>query len=134
MYVPNAEIAVEQKQTWQVLSGLRRAPKRAVPKSWWLGIGLLTLSVLVLYVHTVGREASLLTMQNEIKNLERENTDLRWSLASLQNPENVETKAENVLGMQEPKDVVFMQKPDKLVPPPQVNQIPPPPAVIHEGF
>lgn len=135
MYLPDSAplIAAEQKQAWQVISGLRRAPKRAVPKSWWLGIGALTLATLVLYVHTVGAEAALVSKQKDIQQLKKANTAQRTYLASLQNPQNIENKATQQLGMQEPKEVVFLPKP-VLQAKPAVNQIPPPPAVVHEGF
>ena len=93
MHLPNAAVAVEQKQTWQVLSGMRRAPRRAVPRSWSMGLAALVLGVLGLYVHTVGQEAALNHTQQEIKQLKETNTQLRSQLAGLENPGRVENEA-----------------------------------------
>ena len=133
MHLPNASVAVEQKHAWQVLSGIRRAPRRAVPKSWWVGLTALLVSVLALYVHTVGEEAKLNHTQRELQLLKQETVLLRSQLASLQNPSNVEKKATQALNMEAPREVVYMQEPAQVAAP-QVNRIPPPPAVIHEGF
>ena len=133
MHLPHAAVAYEQKQTWQVLSGIRRAPRRAVPKSWLVGLGALFVSVVVLYVHTVGQEAALNRTQQEIKQLKAQSTEMRRELASLQNPSRVESVATRSLAMEAPAEVVYM-KPPTQVAAPAVNRIPPPPAVIHEGF
>lgn len=133
MYVPNTAVAVEQKQTWQVLSGIRRAPRRAVPRAWTLGLAALILGNLVLYVHTVGQEAALNRDQQMLKQMMEENTEARAHLANLENPNRVETEATNKMGMEAPREVVYMPA-ASTVAAPQVNRIPPPPAVIHEGF
>ena len=133
MHLPNASVAYEQKQTWQVLSGLRRAPRRAVPKSWLVGLVALFLSVVVLYVHTVGQEAALNRTQQEIKQLKAQSTEMRRELASLQNPSRVENVATRSLAMEAPQEVVYM-KPPTLVAAHAVHRIPPPPALVHEGF
>jgi cell division protein FtsB len=128
------ELAQEQKQAWQVISGRRLMPKRAVPKSWMLGVGFLVLAVLALYVHTVAQEAGLNKLQREIHKLREENVAKRSQLASIQNPRKIDDLARNDLGMQEPKEVVFLNQPVSSMQAPKANLIPPPPAVIHEGF
>lgn len=133
MHLPNAAVAIEQKQTWQVLSGVRRAPRRAVPRAWLVGLAALFLGVVVLYVHTVGQEAALNATQKEIRMLKAQSTEMRREVAHLQNPQRVETEATRKLAMEAPAEVVYMKEPAKLSAP-AVNQIPPPPAVIHEGF
>jgi cell division protein FtsB len=133
MHLPNAAVAVEQKQTWQVLSGVRRAPRRAAPRAWTMGLAALILGVLVLYVHTVGQEATLNHTQKEIKQLKETNTQLRSQLAGLENPGRVENVAVQKLAMEAPREVVYMPAANKVAAP-RVNRIPPPPAVIHEGF
>jgi cell division protein FtsB len=133
MHLPNAAVAVEQKQTWQVLSGIRRAPRRAVPKAWWVGLAALVLGVLGLYVHTVQTEAALNKTQQDIRAMKQEATAMRAQLANLQNPRQVEAKATQALQMEAPREVVYMKTPTK-VEAPAVNRIPPAPAMPHEGF
>jgi hypothetical protein len=133
MYAPNTAVAAEQKQTWQVLSGIRRAPRRAVPRAWTIGLAALILGNLVLYVHTVGQEAALNRDQQMLKQMMEENTEARSHLASLESPTRVENEAVQKLAMEAPREVVYMPPANKVAAP-QVNRIPPPPAVIHEGF
>jgi cell division protein FtsB len=111
MHLPNAAVAVEQKQTWQVLSGIRRAPRRAVPKAWWMGLAALVLGVLGLYVHTVQTEAALNKTQQDIRAMKQEATAMRAQLANLQNPRQVEAKATQALQMEAPREVVYMKTP-----------------------
>jgi hypothetical protein len=133
MHLPNAAVAVEQKQTWQVLSGIRRAPRRAVPRAWTFGLAALLLGTLALYVHTVGQEAALNREQQLIRQMKEDNTHLRATLSGLESPLRIGNMATRNLAMEEPREVVYMPAAGKVAAP-QVNRIPPPPAVIHEGF
>lgn len=133
MYAPNAAVEAEHKPSWQVISGLRRAPRRAVPRSWYLGLAALVLANLVLYVHTVTTEVQLNREQAELRQLKEQNTARRAYVAQIQNPRRIESVATRQLAMQEPKEVVYLTQPVK-VSAPKVNVIPAPPAVVHEGF
>lgn len=134
MYVPNAALEPETaKPSWQVIPGLRRAPRRAVPRAWYMGLAALVLANLVLYVHTVTTEVNLNLAQTELRKLKERNTAMRAQQASMQNPSRIEKVAIGTLAMQEPKEVVYLTQPVK-VSAPRVNVIPAPPAIIHEGF
>lgn len=133
MYLPEAPAVAAEQRAWQVLHGPRRAPRRAVPRSWWVGLAALVLSVLVLYVHTVSQEAHLQSEKRAIAELKEANLDKRTQLAGLQNPRRIETVATRHLAMKEPKEVVFLPQTSSAKAP-RINQIPPPPVIVHEGF
>lgn len=133
MYAPHAAVEAEPKPHWQVISGLRRAPRRAVPRAWYIVLAALVLANLVLYVHTVTTEVQLNRTQAELRQLKERNTAMRAYQAQIQNPRRIEQVATRKLAMQEPKEVVYLTQPVK-VGAPKVNVIPAPPAVVHEGF
>lgn len=130
----HAQPEAQPQGQWRVLNGARRgAPRRMVPRSWWLTMGGLMVATLVLYVHTVNQEFRLTHMKDDLRHMNEELTELRSEKARLQNPSNIDDVARKTLAMQPPQDVVFMTPP-KVAKQGAPNRIPLPPAVIHEGF
>jgi cell division protein FtsB len=128
-----SEPAATPNAQWRVLNGVRRAPRRPIPKSWWITVLGMLAAVLVLYVHTVNQEFRLTRLKDDLRHMNEQLTELRSEKAKLQNPRNIDDLARKNLAMQPPADVVFMAPP-KLTKANQANRIPMPPAVIHEGF
>jgi hypothetical protein len=138
MYVSDAaqpapEAAAQPTGQWRVLTGVRRAPRRVIPRTWWLAVTGLLAATLVLYVHTVSQEFRLSKMKDDLRQMKEELTVLRSEKARVENPRNIDDLARKTLAMQVPADVVFIAPP-KLNKPAPANRIPLPPAVIHEGF
>jgi hypothetical protein len=128
-----SEHASSPNGQWRVLNGARRAPRRTIPKSWWITVLGMLAAVLVLYVHTVNQEFRLTRMKDDLRHMNEQLTELRSEKAKLQNPRNIDDLARKNLAMQPPADVVFMTPP-QMTKTSQANRIPMPPAVIHEGF
>ena len=118
---------------WKVLNGVRRAPRRVTPPTWFIGVAGMLLAVLVLYVHTVNQEFRLTRLKGDLRHMNEEITELRSEKARLQNPRAIDDLARRQLAMQPPADVVFMAPP-RLTAKHGHNRIPPAPAVVHEGF
>ncbi|MDB5096917.1 MAG: hypothetical protein JWM80_1338 [Cyanobacteria bacterium RYN_339] len=138
MYVSDAaqpapEAAAQPTGQWRVLSGVRRAPRRVIPRAWWAVVLSLLVAALVLYVHTVSQEFRLSKMKDDLRHMKEQLTELRSEKAKVENPRNIDDLARKHLAMQAPADVVFIAPPklNKLAP---ANRIPMAPAVIHEGF
>jgi cell division protein FtsB len=138
MYVSDAaqpapEAAAQPTGQWRVLNGVRRAPRRVIPRTWWAAVLSLLVAVLVLYVHTVSQEFRLSKMKDDVRKMKEQLTELRSEKAKVENPRNIDDLARKHLAMQAPADVVFIAPP-KMNKPAPANRIPMPPAVIHEGF